>query len=277
MSTNLINSTQENFLEMSQSADRLQRLITEMSVEFISILDLDALIDRVAQRLRQVIDYKFFNLFLVDELRGGLAWKKAVGYNSDEVAAHEVIPFDHSIASAAWREGQTINVGDVSRDSRYLPIASEDGNPPRSEIAVPLILARENKIDFDGRKGYVKAAINAGVPIVPMVGIGGQETQIFLTRGEKIAKALGPIARAARAKVVPLSIGLPFGLSAVLPFNVPLPSKIVMQVLPPVDPTAIAFESGDEPDIDAVDAHVRKVMQDALDELAEERRFPVLG
>lgn len=32
-----------------------------------------------------------------------------------------------------------------------------------------------NKIDFDGRKGYVKAAINAGVPIVPMVGIGGQE------------------------------------------------------------------------------------------------------
>ena len=46
-----------------------------------------------------------------------------------------------------------------------------------------------NKIDFDGRKGYVKAAINAGVPIVPMVGIGGQETQIFLTRGEKIAKA----------------------------------------------------------------------------------------
>jgi len=134
-----------------------------------------------------------------------------------------------------------------------------------------------NKIDFDGRKGYVKAAINAGVPIVPMVGIGGQETQLFLTRGERIAKALGPIARAARAKVVPLSVGLPFGLSAVLPFNLPLPSKIVMQVLPPIDPTAIALESGDEPDIDAVDARVRKVMQDALDELAEERRFPVLG
>lgn len=131
-----------------------------------------------------------------------------------------------------------------------------------------------NKIDFDGRKGYVKAAINAGVPIVPMVGIGGQETQLFLTRGEKIAKALGPIARAARAKVVPLSVGLPFGLSAVLPFNLPLPSKIVMQVLPPID---IHAEFGEEPDIDAVDARVRKVMQDALDELAEERRFPVLG
>ncbi|CAM5744336.1 lysophospholipid acyltransferase family protein [Mycolicibacterium aubagnense] len=134
--------------------------------------------------------------------------------------------------------------------------------------------ADANKIDFDGRKGYVKAAINAGVPIVPMVGIGGQETQLFLTRGERIAKALGPIARAARTKVVPLSVGLPFGLSAVLPFNIPLPSKIVMQVLPPIN---IEAEFGAEPDIDAVDARVRTVMQEALDKLAEERRFPVLG
>ncbi|MDH6243392.1 1-acyl-sn-glycerol-3-phosphate acyltransferase [Mycobacterium sp. OTB74] len=131
-----------------------------------------------------------------------------------------------------------------------------------------------NTIDFDGRKGYVKAAINAGVPIVPMVGIGGQETQLFLTRGEGIAKALGPIARAARTKVVPLSFGFPFGLSAVLPVNLPLPSKIVMQVLPPID---IEAEFGEQPDIDAVDAKVRAVMQETLNELAEERRFPVVG
>jgi putative methionine-R-sulfoxide reductase with GAF domain len=54
-----------------------------------------------------------------------------------------VIPFDRSIASAAFREGHTINVGDVQRDSRYLPIATADGNTPRSEIAVPLLLVRE--------------------------------------------------------------------------------------------------------------------------------------
>ena len=50
----------------------------------------------------------------------------------------------------------------------------------------------ENKIDFGGRTGYVKAALNAGVPIVPAVGIGGQETQIFLSRGTWLAKRLGP-------------------------------------------------------------------------------------
>jgi 1-acyl-sn-glycerol-3-phosphate acyltransferase len=132
----------------------------------------------------------------------------------------------------------------------------------------------ENKIDFGGRTGYVKAALNAGVPIVPTVGIGGQETQIFLSRGTWLAKRLGPIARLARTKIVPISFGFPFGLSIVIPPNLPLPAKIVMRVLPPID---IIAEFGENPDIDEVDAHVRHVMQRALDELAEERTLPVLG
>jgi len=59
-----------------------------------------------------------------------------------------------------------------------------------------------------------------------------------------------------------------------LPVNVPLPTKIVMQVLDPIDVTA---EFGEDPDIDAVDARVRRVMQKALDKLAKERRLPVIG
>jgi hypothetical protein len=60
----------------------------------------------------------------------------------------------------------------------------------------------------------------------------------------------------------------------VVPLNVPLPAKITMQVLPPV---AIDAQFGETPDIDEVDAHVRRVMQAALDELAAERRLPVIG
>ncbi|MGV0656555.1 lysophospholipid acyltransferase family protein [Mycolicibacterium thermoresistibile] len=132
----------------------------------------------------------------------------------------------------------------------------------------------ENVIDFGGRTGYVKAALNAGVPIVPAVGIGGQQTQLFLSRGTWLAKRLGPIARLARTKIVPISFGFPFGLSVVIPPNLPLPAKIVMRVLPPVH---LVEEFGEDPDIDEVDAHVRHVMQRALDELAAERRLPVLG
>ncbi|MCV7442270.1 glycerol acyltransferase [Mycobacterium paraense] len=131
----------------------------------------------------------------------------------------------------------------------------------------------ENVIDFNGRKGYVSTAIEAGVPIVPAVSIGGQETQLYLTRGTWLAERLG-IKRLLRSAILPLSFGFPFGLSAVVPPNVPLPAKIVTQVLPPID---IAKEFGDDPDVDEVDEHVRSVMQHALDELAARRRFPILG
>jgi 1-acyl-sn-glycerol-3-phosphate acyltransferase len=132
----------------------------------------------------------------------------------------------------------------------------------------------ENVIDFDGRKGYVRAALEAGVPIVPAVSIGGQETQLYLTRGTWLAKRLGPIARLARAKIMPISFGFPFGFSAVIPPNLHLPSKIVFQVCEPID---IVAQFGEDPDLSAVDNHVRTVMQEALDKLAAERRFPILG
>ena len=130
-----------------------------------------------------------------------------------------------------------------------------------------------NKIDFDGRTGYIRAALNAGVPIVPAVGIGGQETQLYLSRGTELAKLLR-LDKLLRAKILPVSFGFPFGLSAVVPVNVPLPTKIVQQVLEPID---IVAEFGADPNVDEVDAHVRHVMQRALDDLARERRFPVIG
>jgi sigma-B regulation protein RsbU (phosphoserine phosphatase) len=129
------------------SAQKLQQLVNELSVEFVSILDLDELLDCVAQRLKEVIAYKFFSLLLVDEERGGLVAKKAIGYQPEEMARHEVIPFDRSIAAAAFREQRTIVVNDVRQDPRYLWIPPEEGeDEPRSEIAVPLMLVREQKV-----------------------------------------------------------------------------------------------------------------------------------
>lgn len=77
-----------------------------------------------------------------------------------------------------------------------------------------------------------------------------------------------------RATILPISIGFPFGLSAVLSVNIPLPPKIVMDVL---DPIVIGRRFGEGPDISGVDAHVRGVMQHALDDLAAARRLPVIG
>ena len=70
------------------------------------------------------------------------------------------------------------------------PGGDNDAMRPTSQQAV---------IDFSGRTGYVTTALEAGVPIVPVVSIGAQETQLFLTRGEWLAKRLGFIKRIALA------------------------------------------------------------------------------
>lgn len=129
-----------------------------------------------------------------------------------------------------------------------------------------------NVVDFNGRMGYVKTAIKAGVPIVPAVSTGGQESQLFLARGTSLAKHLG--LRRLRSDILPLTLGFPFGLSVIVPANMPLPTKIVTRVLEPID---IAERFGDEPEVAEVDADVRSQMQTALDRMAEARRFPVLG
>jgi 1-acyl-sn-glycerol-3-phosphate acyltransferase len=138
---------------------------------------------------------------------------------------------------------------------------------------------KANVIDFEGRKGYVRTALKAGVPIVPVVSIGGQEAQFHLTRGQWLGR-LSPLRGVMRTDLLPLTFGFPFGLMPAGAGNVPLPTKIVTQVLDPIDPAEIVAEFGPDSEVDAigeVDEIVRSRMQEALDRLARERRFPVLG
>ena len=128
------------------TSSNLQQLLNELSVEFISILDLDELIERVARRVKEVIDYKFFNLLLVDESRGGLVWKKSIGYPPEEVARHELIPLgsEHRLGSRShWSHDHRRRSPDRLAQ---LPGAGQGGEEPRSEIAVPLILVREQRV-----------------------------------------------------------------------------------------------------------------------------------
>jgi 1-acyl-sn-glycerol-3-phosphate acyltransferase len=165
------------------------------------------------------------------------------------------IPASHQNADEALRAGGVVVVFPGGDYDVYRPTLSA------------------NRIDFGGRTGYVRAALNAGVPIVPAVSIGGQENQLFLSRGEWLAKATR-MDKLLRVKILPISLGFPFGLSAILPVNVPLPTKIVTRVLPPID---VVATFGEDADVSEVDTHVRRVMQEALDELAAERRLPVIG
>ena len=132
---------------------------------------------------------------------------------------------------------------------------------------------RSNRIEFGGRKGFIRLALEKEVPIVPVVAIGGQETALFITRGRRLAKLTG--ADRLRLKVLPFQLAPPFGLTLLdLPLRLPLPAQLTLQVLPPID---LREEFGQQPDLQEVYDAVTGRMQLALDELAKERDLPVVG
>jgi 1-acyl-sn-glycerol-3-phosphate acyltransferase len=125
------------------------------------------------------------------------------------------------------------------------------------------------KVDFDGRKGFIRLAQQKKVPIVPVVSAGGQETAFFLTRGEGLAKLLG-LDRMFRLKVLPISLSLPWIVNVGDMFgHIPLPAKITVQVLEPIDVSELDTDEAYDLIIDR--------MQRTLTSLQAERRLPVVG
>ncbi|MCB9595956.1 MAG: acyltransferase family protein [Sandaracinaceae bacterium] len=128
---------------------------------------------------------------------------------------------------------------------------------------------RRHEIVFAGRTGYVEVAREAEVPIVPVVSVGAHEALIVLAEGRELARWLG-LPKSHRLTVMPLTLSVPWGLwLGPLPGYVPLPTKIELAVLDPIDPFAGS--------VDDVDARVRASLSSALDAMAEARRFPWIG
>jgi 1-acyl-sn-glycerol-3-phosphate acyltransferase len=145
---------------------------------------------------------------------------------------------------------------------------------PGGDYEVHRPSSQSARVDFGGRKGFLRLALEKDAPLVPVVAIGGQETAIFLTRGERLARLLR-LDSLFRLKVLPISLALPWGLNVGdMAGHLPLPAKITIQVLEPID---LKQEFGEDPDLDEAYAAVIGRMQGTLDDLAAARRLPVLG
>ena len=175
-------------------------------------------------------------------------------------------------------------IGDIARkygmvaagQSAAAELLSEGANVlvyPGGDVEALRPWRDRNKIVFDGRKGFLRLAHSRRVKIVPVVAVGGQETFFVLNDGRKMAKLLR-VDKLLRAKTMPFTLSVPWGLMlADLP-HIPIPAKIRMQILPPIDLWELF---GEDPDWDQAYGYVTSAMQVALSSLAAETVIPVVG
>ena len=172
-------------------------------------------------------------------------------------------------------------VGDLMRKMGFIPATRDGARAALADGGYTIVFpggdyeaTRPTRdmatLDFRGRTGYARTAIEADVPIVPVVSIGGQEAIRVVARSERLARLM-PWTKAFRTHHIPIVVGAPWGVTMGFPPPIPLPTKIVTRFLEPIHPADVGH------DPEALDALVRERMQKALDDLAAERRFPVLG
>ena len=132
-----------------------------------------------------------------------------------------------------------------------------------------------------GRTGFIRQAIRSGVPIVPVASVGGHDTAFVLSEGAWIANGLDRVSglkKKLRGTRMPVVLGIPFGLTIeTIPTHLPLPAKIRTELLDPIyvddDPERV----NDRAYVNSIYEEVRSALQDGMDRLARQRRFPIFG
>ena len=111
----------------------LLETLNEIGQETASILDLDELLQRVAESVKRVVDYEMFGILLLDEDRQELVLRQAVNFGPGKERSR--LPVSEGLCGAAVRSKKPVLVGDVGSDPRYVSLVEET----RSELVVPLI------------------------------------------------------------------------------------------------------------------------------------------
>jgi sigma-B regulation protein RsbU (phosphoserine phosphatase) len=119
--------------QLDASAEVLGTL-AEIGQEINSSLDLDKVLEKIAELVKRLIDYEIFTVMLVDEESGRLFHRFAIGF-SPEIVDSWHIPIGQGITGTAAATGEAVRVADVSKDPRYINAIEA----VRSELAVPLM------------------------------------------------------------------------------------------------------------------------------------------
>src|SRR3954452_24014264 len=127
-----------------------------------------------------------------------------------------------------------------------------------------------------GRKGFIRLAINAGVPIVPIATVGGPDSMPVLARGRRIAKAL-QLDKVARLKMFPVALQAPWVISPAMLPEIPLPTKIRTAFQEPITVSHDKRKVSDDAYLAKKYDEVQGSIQRGMYALARRRRLPLFG
>lgn len=173
-------------------------------------------------------------------------------------------------------------LGVVSPSKENIRAAFDKGDDvilwPGGEVDCYRTWMDRDKAVLGGRKGFIRLAMSAGVPIVPVATVGGHDTLFVLSEGRGLAKRL-KLKERMRSEVAPITLSWPFGLGLHLtPFqHIPLPAKIRTRIMEPIYLDADPKRLDDQAYVEAMYEEIETTIQAGMDELAKKRRFPVFG
>jgi sigma-B regulation protein RsbU (phosphoserine phosphatase) len=160
------------YTRVSRQAQTLT-VLSEISREISSILDLDDLLERVGQVLKRVVDFQMFSILLWDERTQQFEHRFSSRYGERVIREHPVA-LGHGIIGTAAETRQPVLAPDVRKDPHYIAVNRET----RSELAVPLIYkgnvigvvdlehTRVNYFNEDHQRTLVTLAAQLSVSIV---------------------------------------------------------------------------------------------------------------
>jgi sigma-B regulation protein RsbU (phosphoserine phosphatase) len=121
------------FRSERQYVDTLETL-AEIGREMSSILDLDALLTRIASLTKRLVDYRTFGILLLNEASQVLEMKLAVRYGKGAESKH--VRLGEGLVGWSALHREAVLVSDVSKDPRYINLVDD----ARSELVIPMLI-----------------------------------------------------------------------------------------------------------------------------------------
>ena len=122
------------FERQRQDAEAFETL-AEIGRDVAAVLELDALLERIAQLAARLVAYRTFGILLLNETSQELELKVGVKYGR-KVADLPKVRLGEGLVGYAALHREPVLAPDVSKDARYIKVVDD----VRSELAVPLLL-----------------------------------------------------------------------------------------------------------------------------------------